>query len=118
MFAIINIVAFFTMRTNLIHLGIYFLMGKLYSTSLLATLNSRDIFRSQWSRNDQTVNLSFTSVARQQPSIVASQDRKGRDSIAIYMTRTSEVRADEFSMTTTKRDSNISRPVDDNSTNV
>ncbi|TDL25234.1 hypothetical protein BD410DRAFT_785104 [Rickenella mellea] len=118
LFAIVNISVFFSMQTNLVHLGIYFLMGKLYTTSLLATLNSRDIFRSQWNRNDQTVNLSLSSVARPQPSIVASQDRKGRDPIAIYMTHTSDARADDFSLTTTKRDSNTLRPVDDNSTKV
>ncbi|TDL16195.1 hypothetical protein BD410DRAFT_645099 [Rickenella mellea] len=104
MFAIVNIVAFFSMQSNLIHLGIYFLMGKLYTASLLATLNSRDIFRDQWSRTDQNVNLSHSS-GRARPGIVASQDRKGRDPIAIYMTQTSEVRTDDFALNAMKRDS-------------
>ncbi|TDL25235.1 hypothetical protein BD410DRAFT_632307 [Rickenella mellea] len=78
LFAIINITVFFSMRTNLIHLGIYVLMGKLYTTSLLATLNSRDIFRGQWSRGDHN----------------------------------------DFSTSTTKRDSNMLQSVDENSASV
>ncbi|TDL16201.1 hypothetical protein BD410DRAFT_832210 [Rickenella mellea] len=114
MFAIINITVFFSMRTNLIHLGIYFLMGKLYTTSLLAILNSRDIFRRRL-RNDQTVNFSLSSSAFPQSCIIASRDRKGRDPIAIYTTKTSEVREDNFSANTIIRDSHILQTIGENS---
>ncbi|TDL25236.1 hypothetical protein BD410DRAFT_785112, partial [Rickenella mellea] len=76
-FATVNIIVFFSMKTNLIHLGIWFLMGELYTTSLLTTLNSRDVFRGQWNHDDRTVDLStLSSAVRQQPSMMTSQDRK------------------------------------------
>ncbi|KAG8742373.1 hypothetical protein FRC10_001595 [Ceratobasidium sp. 414] len=40
--AIVDVVAFCTMN-NLIHLGFNFILGKLYTNTLLATLNSREI---------------------------------------------------------------------------
>ncbi|TDL27173.1 hypothetical protein BD410DRAFT_487816 [Rickenella mellea] len=63
--AIAVLILFFTMKTTLFHVGVGFLVGKLYSNSLMANLNSRYMFRRELSTEGSVQLTTMPTLHRQ-----------------------------------------------------
>ncbi|TDL25580.1 hypothetical protein BD410DRAFT_784599 [Rickenella mellea] len=90
-FAIAQLITFLAMPNNLINASISLFLCKVYSTSMLATINGRASSRAKWAANDNTVELSDVSSS---PSTRLKQNAPKERSVAIFMTRSSSVRTD------------------------
>ncbi|TDL30100.1 hypothetical protein BD410DRAFT_52443 [Rickenella mellea] len=89
-FAVVNLVVFFTMPTNLVHLAVGFLLSKLYSNSLLVHLNIRDTIRHKIS---ESRGVNVASTRRRSGAVISNMEKT--EPVTIFMTRTSEVRTDD-----------------------
>ncbi|KAI9455931.1 hypothetical protein BJY52DRAFT_616052 [Lactarius psammicola] len=66
--ALASLICWVVMPTNLIYLGLHFIIGKCYSNSLLATLNMRDYVKRSVITTPEVVNITGPSSWRSSPS--------------------------------------------------
>ncbi|KAI0751311.1 hypothetical protein C8Q80DRAFT_566226 [Daedaleopsis nitida] len=89
--ACISLITFFTVPDTFIYICFYFLIGRLYSNSLMATLNARQSLREAASTND--VSLSLRDLQPGTNSNLAQYTRRG-DGIAIRIETTHDMKHD------------------------
>ncbi|THV03626.1 hypothetical protein K435DRAFT_962341 [Dendrothele bispora CBS 962.96] len=87
-FALIDMICFLTMPSNLIHIAFNLMIGKLYTNSLLASLNVRTSLRSEL-QNHTSYTMSSFQAARQ----ASAPSSKGQ-STTVDVARTIDVHTD------------------------
>ncbi|TDL22930.1 hypothetical protein BD410DRAFT_183440 [Rickenella mellea] len=103
-----NVDQFLAMPTNMIHLTIGFFLGKLYTNSLLATLNMRKDTRAKLGMPDIDMELgkivpSIDHTCRGSRTLVA---RDGKP-LEIFMQQTTNVHGDSESLGSMSKGKNI-----------
>ncbi|KAJ8514860.1 hypothetical protein ONZ45_g7648 [Pleurotus djamor] len=102
-----SLVSILVWGNTLIYVAFYFSLGRLYSNSLLATLNARQEIRSLADECD-TLSLSFRSG----PSSFTSASKQKPTSISILIDRTHEFSRDR-ALTVTDSETDVQSPVTD-----
>ncbi|TDL22928.1 hypothetical protein BD410DRAFT_787743 [Rickenella mellea] len=99
LFALVNLATFMAMPTNMIHLTIGFFLGKLYTNSLLATLNMRKDTRAKFGMPDIDMELRkfVPSVERTCHGCGTVASREGKP-LEIFMQQTTNLHADSESL--------------------
>ncbi|KAJ7734758.1 hypothetical protein DFH07DRAFT_967473 [Mycena maculata] len=85
---LMDMICFLTMPDNLVHISFNIVVGKLYTNSLLASLNFRDTVRSQQSDVVNTFSLGTMSNSRQGPQSFRFQTTANDDSFLTNTTNT------------------------------
>ncbi|TDL19778.1 hypothetical protein BD410DRAFT_791643 [Rickenella mellea] len=88
-FATLQLITYFAMPNNFVNICFSLFLGKLYSNSLLATLNGRATTRAKWGMSDGNVQLS--QLSSQGGTRVGAV---GKDSVAIFVGQTTEIKTD------------------------
>ncbi|TDL16352.1 hypothetical protein BD410DRAFT_640746 [Rickenella mellea] len=86
--AVADLVLFFAMKTTSVPVGVSFLIGKLYSNSVLANLNFREIFRREMN-TERSVQLTTMPSFQRQRAAWAHRAKDGRGKI--YVTPDNQV---------------------------
>ncbi|TDL14780.1 hypothetical protein BD410DRAFT_167383 [Rickenella mellea] len=96
-FATLQLITYFAMPNNFVNICISLFLGKLYSNSLLATLNGRASIREKWeltsNSNDQELQLDHLSSTNGK-RVNAVQ----KESVTILVGQTTEIKSDFQSM--------------------
>ncbi|KAI0773818.1 hypothetical protein C8Q74DRAFT_1200479 [Fomes fomentarius] len=99
--ACISLITFFAIPNTFVYIGFYFMIGRLYSNSLMATLNARKSLR-EGPTNDRALSL-----RGMQPSNFALS-RHGTEGIAIRIETTQDTKRDGADEPDLENDSTVS----------